>query len=129
MALAAPSISLAKLWNCGLASASSRAFMRSASELRLLRRAFSSCSARNFASSALSDGFLAPFFYSFQVAAIMSFWRCEISLRRIVTASAATTASAGFLRLRVVALERLGLDEIHIGLGGVAGVLRGGVDA
>ncbi len=70
-------ISLAKVWNCGLASASSRAFMRSASDLACAA-SFSSCSARNLASSAAMAGSLEPFLYSFQVAAMISFWRCEI---------------------------------------------------
>ena len=57
--------------------ASSRAFMRSASDLACAA-SFSSCSARNLASSDATDWSLEPFLYSFQVAAMISFCRCEI---------------------------------------------------
>ena len=45
-----------------------------------------------------------------------------------IAAAHAARASAG-LRLRIIAFEGLGLDEVNIGLGGVASVLRFGVEA
>ena len=44
-------------------------------------------------------------------------------------AAASTTAPATLLRLRKLALERVGLDEHHVGVGFGVGVLGGGVDA
>ena len=58
----------------------------------------------------------------FQVAVMISFCRCEIWFCCLVAAAAAA-AAARLLRLRVVALERLRLDEEHVGAGGRARVL------
>ena len=44
-------------------------------------------------------------------------------------ALAAAATAARLLRLRKLALKRLGLDEHHIGVGFGVGVLGGGVDA
>ena len=42
----------------------------------------------------------------------------------VAAAHAAHSAAAGLLGLRIVALEGLGLDEVHVGLGGVASVVE-----
>src|SRR5205807_278706 len=47
---------------------------------------------------------------------------------RLVALPAATSASR-FLRLRVIALVWFGLDEVDVGLGGIAGILRRGINA
>ena len=44
-------------------------------------------------------------------------------------AASASTTSATLLRLRVFALERVGLDENHVGVGFGIGILSGGIDA
>ena len=52
-----------------------------------------------------------------------------IGLDALAAASAATTTAAALLRLRELALERIHLDEEHVGLRFGVRVLRGGVDA
>ena len=47
----------------------------------------------------------------------------------LATATAASSTTAGLLRLRKLALKRVGLDEHHVGAGFGVGVLSGGVDA
>ena len=61
----------------------------------------------------------------FQVAAMISFWRSETC--GVLLAAAATAAH--LLRLRVLALEGLRLDEEHVAAAGGQRVARGGVHA
>ena len=100
--------------------------MRSASDLACAA-SFSSCSAKNLASSAATDGVLGT------VLILVPGGRDDVLLALgdllIVVAAAHAAATAAGLRLRIIAFERLRLDEVDIGLGGIAGVLGVGIEA
>ena len=73
---------------------------------------------------------LAPWpFTWFQVAVMISFWRCEIWFWSFSSSSPPPPPPPRLLGLRVVALEGLRFDEEHVGADRLAGVLGGRVDA
>ena len=83
---------------------------------------------RNLPASAASFAVAALSFCRFQVAAIISFSRFEMSVW-LPAAAATTAATAHLLRLRELALEWVCLDKGHVGARFRMTVLRRGVEA